>query len=172
MELETLADIVDKMVVEHDYPGFEPRSLKLGLPESANKAPSRLFAQALGHSNVYVKLAALRWFQDHPGMIKQFVNAIVGLFDSPDEWVRLEAVQTLERLHNPSEEHALKLCKLLGDSELMVRKAAAKATGKICLKINCKQPEILESLRHAAEDADVEVRWKAEKALRKLGAYQ
>ncbi len=172
MDLDTLADIIDKMVVEHDYPGFEPRSLKLGLPEAAVQAPARLFAQALGHPSVYVKLTALRWFQEHPGMIKQFVNAVTGLFEHSDEWVRMEAVQTLERLHNPSEEHALKLSKLLSDSNLMVRKAAAKATGKICLKINCTQPEIIESLRHAAEDADDQVRWKAEKALRKLGAYQ
>ena len=66
MNLDKLAGVVEELIVQLDYPGFEPRSLKLGLPEELETMSAKTFASALGHQSVYVKLAALRWFQSGP----------------------------------------------------------------------------------------------------------
>lgn len=171
MELADLAEIVDNMIVQHDYPGFEVRGLKLGLPEEAQKMHAKVFVQALGHESIYVKLAALRWLQERPGVAKSFVKAIAGLLDSPDEWVRMEATRTIERISNPSEEATVKIAELLRDPDVEVRKTAAKALGKICSKKSNKNEAIVKSLRDAASDDDSAVRWKVQKALRQIGEY-
>jgi HEAT repeat protein len=53
----------------------------------------------------------------------------------------------------------------------MVRKAAAKALGKLLSKEPSADEAIIKALREAANDPDEQVRWKAQKALRRLGAY-
>ncbi|HEY9785892.1 MAG TPA: HEAT repeat domain-containing protein [Candidatus Obscuribacterales bacterium] len=169
MDLNRLADVVETMILQHDYPGFEPRSLKLGLPEDIEGGPAKLFSQALGHSNVYVKLAALRWFQDHPGMAKGHINAIKGLLVSDDEWVRLETVKALERVNHPPKGIAFEIAHLLKDGNAEVRKEAAKACGKVMKRAKEKDERVLEALKQASLDAEAEVRWKAQKALRTLG---
>ena len=100
MELPKLAEIVENMIVQHDYPGYEIRSLKLGLPEAALRSHARVFAQALGHESIYVKLMALRYFQDKPGLAKTYLTAVAGLLDHDDTWVRMEAAHTIEK-YNP-----------------------------------------------------------------------
>ena len=171
MNVETLADFVENMVLQHDYPGFEPRSLKLGLPDSLNKASAKVFYDALGYPNVYVKLAALRWFQERPGLGKGHERAIAGLLDNEDSWVRRESLRTLERLQIKNEEIIVMMSPLLADPDSEVKKAAAKALGKLCAKRTKKIELVTTGLQAAAKDADPEVRWKAEKALRMLGAY-
>lgn len=171
MNVQMLAEVVENMVLQHDYPGFEPRSLKLGLPDSINKASAKVFYDALGHPSVYVKLAALRWFQDKPGLGKGHERAIAGLLDNEDSWVRREALRTLERLQVKNEEIIALMSPLLKDDEPEVKKACAKALGKLCSKRARKIEVVMEGLQAAAQDADPEVRWKAEKALRLLGAY-
>ncbi len=171
MELADLAEIVDNMIVQHDYPGFEVRALKLGLPEEALKMHAKVFVQALGHESIYVKLAALRWLQDRPGVAKSFVKAIAGLLDHDDEWVRMEAVRTIERISAPSDEAVLKIAELLHDPNVEVKKTAAKALGKICAKKSNKNETVVKLLRDASTDADSSVRWKVQKALRQIGEY-
>lgn len=171
MDLNKLAEIVDNMIVQHDYPGFEPRSLKLGLPEEALRAHAKVFVQALGHENVFVRLAALRWFQERPGLAKSYVKEIAGLLDYKDEWVRLEAARTIERIAVPPEDAVVKIAELLKDSDAEVRKAAAKALGKICSRATRKNEGIVKSLHDAAQDEDAGVRWKVQKALRQIGEY-
>lgn len=170
-DVETLAEVVDEMIVQHDYPGFEPRSLKLGLPDTLVKAPARMYAEALGHESVYVKLAALRWFQERPGMMKPHINAVAGLVDNTDPWVRLEAIQALERYPFPSPVLANSIAGRLSDGELDVQRAAAKALGKIGSKLKLKDGEVIEGLKRAALEKDGQLRGKAEKALRKIGVY-
>ena len=172
MNVKTLAEVVENMVLQHDYPGFEPRALKLGLPESLHKASSKVFSEALGHPNVYVKLAALRWFQEKPGMGKSHARAIAGLLHDADPWVRRESIHALEKLDAQSDEILMAICQLLEDEDVEVRKAAAKALGKVCSK-RAKRPDaIVQGLNKAAQDKDHEVRWKAQKALRLIGAYK
>lgn len=186
-DLENLADFVVNMIIQHDYPGFEPRSFRIGLTEDMLKASSRLFNDALGHESVYVRLAALRWFQEKPGAIKPHLPAILGLLDSPDEWVRMEATITLERYQHPTVGIALRVSEQLEDQFPLVRREAAKALGKMLSKIkentnskdaakNAKRDAdlepVFESLKNALrDDQDPQVRQKAEKALRKSGAY-
>lgn len=176
-DLESLADFVVNMIIQHDYPGFEPRSFRIGLTEEQMKSSSKLFAEALGHESVYVKLVALRWFQDKSGAIKPHLKAVMGMLDAPDEWVRMEAVITLERYHHPSAEIAEAVSNLLYDDHALVRKEVAKALGKILHKLNdakCKDDlqDVLEKLKGVmVDDKDPQVRQKAEKALRKAGAY-
>ncbi len=86
------------MIIQHDYPGFEPRGLKLGLPEELQNMSAKIFGNALGHDSVYVKLTALRWFQDRPGVAKGHLSSILGLIDSDDEWVRMESIRTVEKM--------------------------------------------------------------------------
>jgi len=172
MELPELAEIVENMIVQHDYPGYEIRSLKLGLPDAALRSHARVFAQALGHESVFVKLVALRYFQEKPGLAKSYLNAICGLLDSPDSWVRMEATRTLERIQSPPENTATKLSPLLKDDDIEVRKTAAKALGKVCSKMKTKDDAVIQALHDAAEDKDAGVRWKAQKALRLIGEYE
>src|ERR1700734_1182097 len=154
MELAEFASVVETMILEHDYPGFEPRSLRLGLPQSALKSKAKMFASALGHDSVYVKLAALRWLQERPGVAKSCLSAIAGLLDNADEWVRLEAIHTIEKTASPPREVAVKVSSLLADSDVEVRKAAAKATGKLFSKGIKESTEVLSSLHAAAKDQD------------------
>ncbi|CAN5182701.1 hypothetical protein BH10CYA1_BH10CYA1_40800 [soil metagenome] len=171
MELADLAEIVDNMIVQHDYPGFEVRGLKLGLPEEVLKAHAKVFVQALGHESIYVKLAALRWLQERPGIAKSYMKPVAGLLDSPDEWVRMEAARTIERVSAPHEDAVLKIAELLRDANAEVRKAAAKALGKICARKSDKNEVIVKALHDAASDEDAGVRWKVQKALRQIGEY-
>jgi hypothetical protein len=167
MELTEFAEIVENMALQHDYPGFEIRSLKLGLPAEVTKAPAKMFAAALGHDRVVVKLAALRWFSDCPGVAQQHLHRIMPKLSDADEWVRLEAVSLLGRMHKLKDENIVEIAKLLKDEDKAVRKEAAKALGKL----GCKDPQVVTALKAASEDADTEVKWKAQKALRKLGEY-
>lgn len=167
-ELEKLAEIVEDMILQLSYPGFDERSLKLGLPDSLNKLPHKVFGLALKHESVVVRLAALRWFQERPGLAKSHFKPLIGCLEDGDPWVRLEAVQCLEKFDSLSEEYLLKLLPLLKDQESVeVRKACAKALGKL----GGKSQAVIDALKSASEDANHEVRWKAQKALRKLGAY-
>src|SRR5271170_1684083 len=95
MEIEEFVEIVETMAVQHAYPGFDVRSLQLGLPAAAVNAPVKLFAQALKQESVIARLAALRWFWERPGVAKRHVTAITACLDDQDEWARLEAVKTL-----------------------------------------------------------------------------
>jgi vesicle coat complex subunit len=167
MELNQLAQIVEDMAVQHDYPGFEVRSLKMGLPAEAVRSPGKLFNSALKHPNALVKLAGLRWFQEKPGVAKQFVRSIADCLGDADEWVRAEAALTLERLGKADTAAIIRIAELLKDDNAMVRKYAAKALGKL----GCREGSVVDALQKATEDSDHEVRWKAQKALRQLGAY-
>lgn len=177
--LDELTEFVDNMIVQNSYPGFEARGFRIGLPERFNSAGSRVFAQALGSSSVYVRIVGLRWFQDMPGTIRPNLKAIYGLLDSPDEWVRSEALTTLERFGSPNAETAYLAAKLLEDENVMVRKSAAKALSKILPRARqakeataTKESHLQASeelLKKAMMDKDPQVRQKAEKALRKSG---
>ncbi|MBC7999577.1 MAG: HEAT repeat domain-containing protein [Leptolyngbya sp.] len=170
-DLEKLAEIVDEMILQQDYPGFEPRSLKLGLPEIVENMNGRVFSHALGHESVYVRLVALRWFQERPGIAKAYLPAVIGLIDHKDEWVRLEAIRLSERIPRIPESAALKISKRLTDESKLVRKAASKALGKILKRSVTKDPSVVDALKAAAQDEDVEVRFKAQKALRNIGEF-
>jgi HEAT repeat protein len=167
MELNQLAQIVDDMAVQHEYPGYEIRSLKMGLPIDAIRSGGKLFNAALKHENPLVKLAGLRFFQEKHGIGKQFVRPIADLLSDSDEWVRAEAILCLERIGKVDDKTAVRIAELLGDEHAMVRKGAAKALGKL----GCRNEEVINGLQKATEDPDHEVRWKAQKALRQLGAY-
>ena len=167
-ELDRLAEVVDDMIIQHDYPGFEPRSLRLGLPEEISRMPSKIFANALGHKNVFVKLAALRWFQERAGMAKSYINAIAGLMDDKDEFVRMEAVKTIEKFATVEPEILERMSALLKDEHSDVRKATAKAIGKLASRSKTKSQAVLDALSDAANDKDPEVRMKVQKAVRML----
>lgn len=167
MDIRELVEIVENMAVQHAYPGFDVRSLKLGLPDSVTKGGARLFVSALHQPNPLVRLAALRWFWDRPGDAKRHVQDICALLEDADEWVRLEAVRDIGRIDIRDESVALRVAKTLEDPSVEVRKAASKTCGKLA----CKADPIIMALQKAAEDSDTEVRWKAQKALRQLGAY-
>jgi len=178
--IDDLEEFVDNLILQNDYPGFEPRSFRVGLPENFLQAGAKLFSQALGHPNVYVRLCALRIFQDKPGTIKPHLNAIAGLLDHQDPWVRKEAAITLERFPTPDLAMGAKIASQMTDEDVMVRREAAKALGKILSKskdtgANAAQDKstivaALESVMHA--DADAQVWQKAEKALRKAGYFK
>lgn len=167
MEIQELRAIVKDMAIQHAYPGFEVRSLRLGLPAKAVKSQSRLFRLALEDTDPLVKLAALRWFQERPSDARKHIEAIAGALGDEDEWVRLEAVRAIELTGALSLPIAEKIAGCLIDSSFEVQKAAAKACGKI----QNKPESILNQLRQAASSPNTEVRWKAQKALRKLGVY-
>jgi len=172
-----LAQFVDDMIIQHDYPGFEPRAFKIGLPEHLVQAPSRLFGDALGHESIYVRIASLRWFQEKTGAIKPYIRAIRGLTEHADPWVRYEAAQTLERYHHPTVEIATTISALLKDDEAFVRRGAARGLAKVLprLKEQKVKDEDLEgvvgALKEALADSDANVRQKAEKALRRGGTF-
>lgn len=171
MDLDKLAGVVETMIIEHDYPGFEPRSLKLGLPESLENMSAKTFASALGHKSVFVKLAALRWFQERPGVAKTYLAAVLGLIDNDDEWVRMEAIRTVEKMSKLPPHVGGIVSKGLSDKTAAVRKASAKALGKILKRSVTKDASVIDALKVAAQDADVDVRFKAQKALRNVGEF-
>jgi vesicle coat complex subunit len=171
MELDELADTITTMIVHHDYPGFEPRALNLGLPDAALKSSPKTFAQALKHDNVFVLLAALRWFQERPGVTKNYLEAVTKLLDHSDEWVRWQAIKTLERSSVSDDQVVIKISSLLKDQNQMVRQQAAKACGKLLAKCAKKDASVIALLQEAAKDPDEKVRFKAQKSLRQLGAY-
>src|SRR5271156_3896730 len=96
MKLKDLEEAVENMILQHNYPGFEARSLNLALPAIFNDLPAKLYSQALSSSSIYVQLFALRWFQAKTNAAKNHVTSIALLLDSADPWVRREAVKTLE----------------------------------------------------------------------------
>ncbi|MBZ0186750.1 MAG: HEAT repeat domain-containing protein [Candidatus Obscuribacterales bacterium] len=171
MTIEALVEFVDDMIVQNDYPGFEPRSLKIGLPESLLKGSTKLFAQALKHDNVYVKLAALRWFQEKPGFVRPYLHVIGNLLLHEDSFIRQESILCLERFNACDREMLSRVAALLKDDDVDVRKAAAKACGKIASKLKVKEGDVIEALKVAALESSPQVRFKAEKALRKIGLY-
>jgi HEAT repeat protein len=170
LELDRLAEVVDDLIVQLDYPGFEPRGLRLGLPEDVQRMPTKTFANALGHESIYVRLAALRWFQERPGMAKSYLKAVCGLLESTDEFVRMEAVRTVERVHDVPAETVVAIAKLLQDENVEVRKAAAKAAGKLGSRLKPKSQAVLDALQAATNDANPEVRMKVQKAVRLVSA--
>ena len=166
-EVERFAEVVEDMILQLSYPGFDERSLKLGLPDEINKYQPKVYAKALRHESRLVKLAALRWFIERPGMAKSHMRLLSDCLTDQDEWVRKETVQCIERLEGVPEDLLVKVAELLKDGDRNVRKASAKCLGKI----GGKSQAVIDALTAAAEDSDHEVRWKAQKALRKLGAY-
>ncbi len=166
-DLNSLAELVEDMILQLSYPGFDARSLKLGLPEDANRAPAKIFANALQHESVYLRLVGLRWFQDRAGVARAHNKAIYKCLSDGDPWVRREALLCVERLEGVDESVYPSIIACLCDADAEVRKGAAKALGKL----GNKSESIIEALKQAAEDKDVEVRFKVQKALRKLGGY-
>ncbi len=171
MNIEKLASVVETMIIQHDYPGFEPRGLKLGLPEELQNMSAKIFGNALGHDSVYVKLTALRWFQDRPGVAKGHLSSILGLIDSDDEWVRMESIRTVEKMFKLPDHVGGLVAKGLTDDAVEVRKASAKALGKILKRSVTKDAAVIDALKQATQDKDVEVRFKAQKALRNIGEF-
>jgi hypothetical protein len=171
MNVETLAEIIDRMIIEHDYPGFEPRSLKLGLPQAALNAPAKVFGQALISKNVFVKLASLRWFQEHPKLVRNYIDDVLMLLQDNDEWVRFESLRTLERSMASELTIVQQVASLLKDPNEMVRQEAAKACGKLVVRTADKPSDIVNLLLEATHDPNEQVRFKAQKALRRIGAY-
>ena len=170
MNLESLAQFVDDLIIQSDYPGFEPRSLRIGLTQELERSPAKLFGQALKHDSVYVRLCALRWFQERPGFIKPYVRVMIEMVDDDDLWIRIESIRALERFTHPTEEFATCVVKHLFDPELEVQKTACRALGKIGKRLKLKEGEVVDALSKVAEEGHNEVRHKAEKALRKIGA--
>lgn len=167
MDLEELVQIVDDMACQHDYPGYELRSLNMGLPEAVTRSPAKLFGKAVKHENVLVKLAGLRWFWERPGMISPYLRVISDCLDDGDEWVRMEAIRVLGRLKKLDPELMVRVAGRLKDEAVAVRRAAASACGKF----GAASDEVISLLKEAVADKDAEVRGKAAKALRKLGVY-
>jgi HEAT repeat protein len=166
-QLEKFAEIVEDMILQLSYPGFDERSLKLGLPDSISKLPPRTYVEALKHESRVVRLASLRWFQERSGAARSHLDALIGCLADSDEWVRREAVHCLEKVDSLAEPLLVQLSELLFDSDPEVRKSTARALGKL----GGKSEAVIAALQRAAEDENHEVRWKAQKALRKLGAY-
>src|SRR5688572_27802341 len=142
MELEEFVQIVEDMACQHAYPGYEIRSLNMGLPAAVLKSPAKLFGQALKHENVLVKLAALRWFWERPGVSGPHLRSIIEATSDEDEWVRLEAVRVLGRLRKLDEKSVLVVAERLKDSDVEVRRAAARALGRL----SCKSDNIISLL--------------------------
>lgn len=179
--LDELSDFVGELLVQYDYPGFESRGFRIGLPDRFNQGGSRLFAAALQHPSVIVRIVGLRWLQDHPGNIKPHVKEITRLLDDQDEWVRFESLGALERFAQPASGNALSCAARLKDESVMVRRGAGKALSKVLPRVNDKLAKELNEVREknlsetrslmhqALEDKDVQVRQKVEKALRRSG---
>jgi vesicle coat complex subunit len=166
-DLEKFAEIVEDMIIQLSYPDFDERSLKLGLPDSISKLHPKVYCMALKHERPVVRLAALRWFQDRPGIAKSHSKLVIECLDDKDDWVRRETIHCLEKFETVEEPVLAKMSALLSDPDLEVRKSTAKALGKV----GGKSTVVIEALQKASEDSNHEVRWKAQKALRKLGAY-
>ncbi|MBU6451950.1 MAG: HEAT repeat domain-containing protein [Cyanobacteria bacterium REEB67] len=172
-----LVQFVDDMIIQHDYPGFEPRAFKIGLPEHLVQGSGRMFGEALENESIYVRIAALRWFQEKTGAIKPFIKTIIALTEHEDPWIRYEASQTLERHLNPTIIIAETVARLLKDPEVFVRRGAARGLAKILPRLKeGKTPDekltvVIAALQEALVDSDGNVRQKAEKALRRGGYF-
>lgn len=192
MELKDLEEAVENMILQHDYPGYEARSLKLALPVAFNNAPVKVYAQALASNNVYVQLTALRWFQARSGLAKNHALLISSQLENADPWVRAETIRTIEQTKISENKIVLKVLNSLKDQDQMVRIEAAKALGnlvktniqkgKLANKANTdkdskvKETKSIENktiaaLQEASEDNNIDVRRKAIKSLCKLGAF-
>jgi len=176
LEVKELEEIVDNIILQHDYPGFEPRSLNVALPQLVNDAPARLYFAALSSENIYVQLVSLRWFQTRLGAARRSANAIANQLDNKDAWVRFETIRTIEIGKLWDENSILKICALLKDPDERVREQAAKACGYLArdaskLTKPAIQKTIITSLKEASQDSAESVRRKAVKSLRKLGAF-
>lgn len=167
MDLTEFAAIVEDMVIQHDYPGLDVRSVRLGLPRAVMGASPGLIADALGHDQAVVRLAALRWFQEKSGLATRYIKKIAELLQDEDEWVRLETIKVMGKLDNLGPVYCDSLAACLKDKWAGVRKEAAK----VCGKQEKPSESMISALKIAATDADIEVRWKAQKAMRKLGCY-
>ncbi len=190
MELKDLEDAVENMILQHDYPGYEARSLRIALPAAFNNVSATIYRQALSSKSVFVRLAALRWLQTKSGLAKKYALSITPLFADADPWVRSESIKTLD-LGRVSEEAVLtKLLPTLKDTDPMVRKEAAKALGNLAKGIkgpaltgknkatneaniqkDSVHAQVITALHEATEDDVLDVRRKAIKSLRKLGAF-
>jgi len=183
MELKDLEEAVENMILQHNYPGFEARSLNLALPVAFNDAPAKLYSQALSSSSIYVQLFALRWFQTKTNAAKSYVTLIAPLLENADPWIRRETVRTMETAKIMEPKSILKISALLRDPDQIVRIEAAKALGNL-LKESDKTGDgtrldngiaikdtIIEALKEASNDSVQDVRRKAIKSLRKLGAF-
>ncbi len=167
MDLEEFVQIVDDMACQHDYPGYELRSLNMGLPESVTGSPAKMFRKALKHEKVLVKLAALRWFWERPGMISPYLRNIGDCVVDADEWVRMEGIRVLSRHKKLDDELAVRIAQCIKDESVAVRRAAASACGKL----TSKNEQLIALLKEGVTDSDSEVRGKSAKALRKLGVF-
>lgn len=174
MELIELEELIDNMILQLSYPGFDAKAFNLALPDAANKAPAKLFSQALDSKNVIVQLTALRWFQMRSSAAKNCLKSIVSLLQHEDPWVKKEAIKTIEGTKVIASEVLKKICYLLKDENPDVRKEAAKSLGNLAKEIDGVKSEkdmIIEALKESSEDPVLEVRRKAIKALRKLKAF-
>lgn len=167
MDLTEFAGIVEDMIIQHDYPGLDVRSVRLGLPRNVMNASPALIADALGHNKAIVRLAALRWFQEKSGLASRYIKKIAMLLQDEDDWVRFEAIKVLGKLDNLSQFYSESVATCLTDKWAEVRKEAAK----VCGKQDRPTEMMIAALKVAATDSDIEVRWKAQKAMRKLGCY-
>ena len=108
---------------------------------------------------------------ERPGVAKSHLAAILGLIDSKDEWVRMESIRTVEKMSKLPGHAAGVVSKGLRDESIEVRKATAKALGKILKRSVTKDDSVIGALKQATQDSDVEVRFKAQKALRNIGEF-
>lgn len=186
MELKDLEDIVEDMILQLSYPGLDSRSLNISLPMSANNAPVKLFVQALNSESVNVKLSALRWLYSRPGAAKHNLSKIGFLLEDNDSWVRKEAIKTIEITKVFEPDLISKITLLLKDNDQVVRIEAAKCLGNLLKEmpkaaLNTKSKNVVDlkllkenaikGLQEASEDSVQEVKRKAIKSLRKLGAF-
>jgi HEAT repeats len=170
MELKDLEEIVDNIILQHDYPGYEPRSLNVALPQAITEAPVRLYRAALASSNVFVQLLGLRWFQTKLGAAKSCANPITAQLENADAWVRLEAIRTIDKAKLWNDGSVIKVSSLLKDPDEIVRMEAAKACGRLPKSIFL-QEKVIPALKEASQDSAQSVRRKAIKSLRKLGVF-
>ena len=186
MELKELEELVENMILQLSYPGFNARSLNLALPLTATEAPVKLYVQALSSESTNVKLSALRWFQNRAGAAKHHIKTIAHLLKNSDPWVRKEAIKTIEITKSSDPLVISEICLLLKDEDQIVRIEAAKSLGSLgkelpslnnpnqekkSTSISDLKETIINSLQEATDDSVLEVRRKAIKALRKLGAF-
>jgi hypothetical protein len=186
MELKELEELVEDMVLQLSYPGLDTRSLNIALPMAANDAPVKLYVLALNSKSINVKLIALRWFQNRPGAAKHHIKPLIGLLEDKDSWIRKEAIKTIEITKSTDSAVILKICALLKDEDQIVRIAAAKSLGNLVKEnprvselnkekkspgVSTLKETIINSLNEATDDPIQEVRRKAIKALRKIGAF-
>ncbi len=170
--LEHLSEFIIDTITQSDYPGFEAKAFRLGLPIQYHNAPASLFLKALKSDNIYIQLAALRWFQEKPNQTFSHQDAILNFLKSNDIWLRFEAIKTIERMSSPKENLAVALSPLMLDESAMVKQEAIKAFGKIIRKLKINKPELLTNLEIASQDKNHEVKRKALKALRLIKALQ